>query len=323
MAAGRLIIASPHRYPDLARLWLRAVARELVPAFTGAGLDVEVVIYCDSGPDGFLPAHFPDVRREAPGPRARDFIEFYDAALAYDCDYLFFLDADVFFLDGSWPAAHLGRFEDPAVAAVSFLQRPDLPGSVYALLCRRSAYLELSPPVLACGYERPADWPDAVHRDPGEQAAIRLQALGRRIVHTGVSGMDARVADFHGTTNLRISRELFGRIIGTARFEDLVAEHRYFAKAACDNALLGALYRALFGEPFAPGEDGTDLGGSLTVAATRRALGRFRDAQTVAELRAHLDRSERAVARLAAREPIAITLPQLRPEGWRWNPAGT
>jgi hypothetical protein len=133
--------------------------------------------------------------------------------------------------------------------------------------------------------------------------------------------MDTRVADFHGTTNLRISRELFGRVIGAERFEAFVAEHRYFAKAACDNALLGALYRALFGAPFAPGDDGSDLGGSLTVEATRRALGRFRDARTLVELQAHLERSERAISRLAAREPIAVTRPSLRPEDWPDGPA--
>jgi hypothetical protein len=319
-AARRLIIASPHRYPDLARLWHRTVARELAPAFRDVGLDVEIVIFCDSGPEGFLQSRFPGVRLTPPGPTARDFIEFYDAALGYDCDYLFFIDADVFFLDGTWAAGHLGQFADPGVAAVSFLTRPDLPGSAYALLCRRSDYLVLTPPVLACCYERPEDWPDAVHRDPCERAAIRLESLGKRIVLSSASAMDARVADFHGTTNLRVSREMFGRTIGTERFEALVAEHRYFAKAACDNALLGCFSQALFGEPFAPGDDGTPLGGSLTVEATRRALRQFRDAMIRAELQAHLGRSERSVARLAARERIVFTPPLLRPEDWPIGP---
>jgi hypothetical protein len=50
----RLLIASPHRYPDLARLWHRFVTREIVPAFARLGLTVEVNIFCDANAGRFL-----------------------------------------------------------------------------------------------------------------------------------------------------------------------------------------------------------------------------------------------------------------------------
>ena len=314
MSRPRMIITSPHRYPDLARLWHRSVTRELVPAFGRAGLDPEVVIFRDGHADEFDPALFPGATLDAVRPEARDFIEYYDAMLACNCDYLFFLDADVFFLDGDWPASSIPRFDEPAVAAVSFLEHPNRVGTVYALLCRRSAYVELPMPVMACGYENLADWPRAIHHDPGDLAAIRLQAMGKRIVRIGQGTAPPPLAGFQGTTNIRASREIFGRVIGDERFEALISEHPYLAKAACDNALLGALYRAVFGENFAAGDDGEHLGASLTVAAIRRVLGGWSDPGTREDLRRHLDGSEQAILRLAARERVDLELPPIRPE---------
>ncbi len=316
----RVIIGSPHRYADLARLWYRWVARDLVPAFERAGYEVEVVIFRDDHAESFVPEWYPGARLDAVRPEARDFIEFYDAMLAVECDFLFFLDADVFLQDVAWVSSYLSHFDDPTVAAVSFMNRPDRAGPVYALLCRRSAYLELEPPVMACCFERMEDWPNAAHRDPGDRAADRLQAIGKRIVRAGDEALDTRLAGFQGTTNIRASREIFGRVIGAERFEALMGEHVYFARAACDNILLGAYYQALYGTPFAPGEDGTPLGESLTVEATRRVLASYSDPRDQANLQAYLDRSERAIARMAAREPIALTWPELRPESWRGGP---
>ena len=44
----RLVIGSTHRYADLARLWHRWVTRDLVPAFTRSGFEVEVNIFRDA-----------------------------------------------------------------------------------------------------------------------------------------------------------------------------------------------------------------------------------------------------------------------------------
>ena len=45
----RVVIASPHRHADLARLWHRSIARDLAPALARVGLDVDVTIFCDAG----------------------------------------------------------------------------------------------------------------------------------------------------------------------------------------------------------------------------------------------------------------------------------
>src|ERR1700739_75583 len=118
---SRLLIASPHRYPDLARLWHRFVMRELAPAFVRLRLTVEVNIFCDANADHFSPDLFPGVRFSRSGPGMRDFMEFYDATLNAPCDFLLFLDADTFILDGEWASSYFSRFEDPHVAAVSFV----------------------------------------------------------------------------------------------------------------------------------------------------------------------------------------------------------
>ena len=109
-------------------------------------------IYCDSGADHFPGDWFPRAELMGPNPAARDFVEFYDAALRFESDYVFFVDADVFFTDASIVSRYLSAFDDPNIAAVSFLKRAVLPG-VYALLCRRESYLTLGPGALAATYE--------------------------------------------------------------------------------------------------------------------------------------------------------------------------
>lgn len=313
----RVIIASPHRHPDLARLWHRSIARDLVPALTRVGLEVDVTIFCDAGTAGFDPRHFPGVRLESPRAGARDFIEFYDSALGYACDYLFFIDADVFLLDGAWPAGYFAAFDAPEVSAVSLLHRPELPGSIYALICRREDYRRLAPPVLPAYWDALDAWPRSIHRDPGAMAARRLAASGKKIVMASPAEMDAHLTDFHGTTNLRVSRESFAPLIGDAQFEALIAAKAYFARGAYDNILLGWLYERVFGAPFAPGAHGEPLAGSVTVAALRRILGEVRDPALQQRIAASYARSERAIARLAAREGIALDLPDVLPGDWR------
>ncbi|HET9228091.1 MAG TPA: hypothetical protein VFR31_15555 [Thermoanaerobaculia bacterium] len=312
----RIVVASPHRYPDLARLWYRFVSRDLVPALEKTGAQVEVVIFRDAHAEEFDPAWFPGAELEAPGQGVRDFLEFYDAALALDSDYLFLLDADLFILDADWAAAWTACFADPRVAAVSLLRRGDEPG-VYALLCRSEHYRTLRKPVFAPAYENLDNARNTVNRQPGDIAARRLREQGKLIVYADPADAEERLADFHGTTVIRASREVFGHLMDLRGFEELVSRKRYFAMGAYDNVLLGALYHALFHEPFAPGPNGEPLDGSVTAEAVRRELGQVMDADLKDILSAYFDRSDAAILRLAAHEGIDFELPALRPESWR------
>lgn len=312
----KVVVASAHRYQDLARLWLRSVSRDVVPALRAAGADVEILVFCDANPEAFDPRHFPGATLLSPGPGARDFLEFYDAALARESDILFLLDADVFVLDGEWVASFLGRFVDPTVVAVSLLRRRDQPG-VYALLARTSAYRALPAPALAPSYEGLGS-PAAVNRQPGDRAAIALRAQGLTILDVPASNAVGRVSDFHGTTVIRASREIFGGLLGP-RFDALLAEKPYFAMGAYDNLLLGTLYRDVFGSPFAPGDGGEHLARSATEDTLRAAVARMTDLTSVARFLANADRSNRAAAGLFAREGLQFSPPRLLPFARTWE----
>lgn len=312
----RVVLASAHRYADLARLWHRFAARDLVPALREAGADVEIVLFRDAGPQAFDPRDFPGATLLAPGPGARDFLEFYEAALGREGDVLFLLDADLFVLDGAWAASFLERFGDPSIAAVSLLRRTEQPG-VYALLARSSAYRELPAPVFAPSYEAPGT-PAAVNRQPGDRAARQIRARGLTILDVPASEAEGRVSDFHGTTVLRASREVFGEALG-ARFDGLLAEKPYFAMGAYDNLLLGTLFRALFGRAFAPDASGVHLAGSATEDALRAALARITDRTALARFLAYADRSDRAAAALFAREGIRFEPPRLVRRARTWE----
>jgi hypothetical protein len=310
----KVVVASGHRYPDLARLWFRSVARDLIPALKGAGADVEVLLFRDTTPEGFEPTYFPGATLLAPCFEALDFIAFYDAALERPGDILFLLDADVFVLDGHWVASLLGHFEDPTVAAVSLLRRTEQPG-VFALLARCEAYRALPAPVLAPSYEGLERWPRAVNRQPGDRAAMALRARGKKIVEVSPAAAASRLADFHGTTVVRASREIFGGLLGL-RFDALFAEKPYFAMGAYDNLLLGSLFRAVFGAPFAAAPGGAHLSGSATPEDLRDALAKIHDRTLFARLVAYFERSDRALTRLAAREgltPGALQVPRVLP----------
>lgn len=312
----RVILASAHRYADLARLWHRFAFRDLVPALRAAGAEVEVVIFRDAAPDAFDARDFPGATLLAPGPGARDFLEFYDAALRREGDVLFLLDADLFVLDGAWAASFLSRFADPAVAAVSLLRRSEQPG-VYALLARTAAYRELPAPVFAPSYEAPGA-PGPVNRQPGDRAALALRAGGRTILDVPASEAAGRVADFHGTTVIRASREVFGASLGP-RFDALLSEKPYFAMGAYDNLLLGALHRTLYGAAFAPDAEGVHLGGSATEETLRSALARVSDRTVLSRFLAYADRSNRAAAGLFAREGLPFAPPRLLPRPRAWE----
>lgn len=303
----KLTIASAHRYPDLARLWYRSVKTELLPALSRSGAETEVVLFRDASPASFPSRWFEGATLDAPRDGARDFLEFYDAVLEREAEVVLLLDADVFVLDGGWLTSYLPRLADQRLAAVSFLRRTAQPG-VYALLFERDAYRSLSPPVFAPSYENPGDPSRAVNRQPGDRAALALRAAGREILDVAPDEAGPRIADFHGTTVLRVSRETLQPYLGS-RFEELIATKPYFAMGAYDNLLLGTLYRALYGEPFAAGRDGRHLSASASPETLRAVLSRARSWTALSRLVAYFDRSDLAFARLSARLGIPAAAP--------------
>ncbi len=304
----RLLIASPHRYADLARLWHRFALHELVPAFARLGLEIEVHIFCDANACQFTPGLFPGVVLSESGPGMRDFIEFYDATLRKDFDFIFFVDADIFFLDGNWASSYFKTFNEPNVAAVSFVPRKSLP-AIFALLCRGEMYRKLPSPVFACRYEFPEIWPDGTNLQPGDFARIELRRKGKRIVNVNANESSNHVASFRSTTGIRSTREHFLRSAGEEAFEKCVAQNRAYIAAAYDNILLAALYERLFGEPFALDSSGTALAGSMTATELRRVLNNVRDPEQIRKLELDFQRSERAISAMSAREGVPLSLP--------------
>lgn len=307
----RLVLASPHRYADLARLWYRFVRRELCPAFHRIGIRLQVHIFCDAGVDDFTPDAFPDVVFSRPGPGMRDFIEFYDAALREPCEFLFFADADVFFLDGEWVKSHLASFNDPSVAAVSFVPRTGTP-AIFALLCRADAYRGLQQPVFACRYEFPEIWPNGVNLQPGDFAARELSQQGKRIINLDADQSSKYIAMFRSTTGLRTTREQITRASGLQAFYVFFGRNPACIAAAYDNLLLAALYERIFSEPFAADGSGTPLRGSATLAELNAALDNLHDEQELEKLAGKFRLSEQAISQMAARERVELVLPNLK-----------
>ncbi len=307
-----LLIASPHRYPDLARLWHRFVMRELAPAFARLHQEEEVNIFCDANADQFSPHLFPGVRFSGSGPGIRDFTEFYDATLHSPCDFSLFLDADTFFLDGDWACSHFEAFNDPRVAAISFVPRKGTP-AMFALLCRAKSYRALPAPVLACRYEFPEDWPHGVNLQPGDFAARELIRDGWIIINLNPDESSQHIANFRSTTGLRTSREHITSAAGEQIFQQWVAQDPACIVAAYDNVLLGCLYESLFREPFAPDPAGTPLGGSMTVVELQRVLKGVRDAKQLESLRERFQQSRQTILRMAAREGIELSIPSVLP----------
>lgn len=312
MHMQRLVIASPHRYADLCRLWHRWVMRDVVPAFMRAGLDVQVKIFRDTNAAQFTSKLFPGVTFLDNGPGMRDHNEFCDGALGIDCDFLFFLDSDAFFFEAEWAVRHFKAFEDPNVAAVSLVPRNGRP-AVFATICRITTYRDLPAPVFACRYEFPKDWPHGVGLENGDAATRELIKKGKTIVNVSMEESSEHIANFRSSTALRATREFFTRAAGEEAFDEFVARHRAFVVPAHDNVLLGCLYEAIFGEPFAPDAAGTPLGGSVTLADLRRAVENINDAQDLERLRARFQRSRQAMLRMAAREGVEVAIPWVLP----------
>jgi hypothetical protein len=310
---SRLLIASPHRYPDLARLWHRFVVRELAPAFSRLRLTVEVNIFCDANADQFLQHLFPGIRFTYSGPRMRDFMEFYDATLNAPCDFVLFLDADTFLLDGDWACAYFEAFTDPRVAALSFVPRKGAP-AIFALLCRAESYRALPAPALACRYEFPKNWPQGVNLQPGDFAARELVKDGKIVINVDVDESSRHTVNFRGTTGLRSSREHTTRAAGEQMFLQSVAQYPAYLIAAYDNVLLGCLYESLYHEPFAPDPAGRPLGASVTIAELRHALKEVRDVKQLEWLRERFQQSHRNILRMAAREGVELSIPSVLPD---------
>jgi hypothetical protein len=168
---------------------------------------------------------------------------------------------------------------------------------------------------LAAAYENLDKWPDAVNRGPGENAAIALQQCGKTILNASALA-SSKIADFHGTTVIRASREMFAAEIGEEEFQSLISRKRYFLMGAYDNALLANAYERIFGDTFAPGENGESLGGSFTVPALRKALGKVEDDGKRTRLAEYFKRSDRAILRLTEMEGMDYIFPDALPDGW-------
>ena len=226
----KVVLATAHRYPDLARLWFRSVARDLVPALRGAGAAVEVLLFRDATPKGFEPRSFPGATLVAPSVEALDAVEFYETALTRPGDVLFLLDSGVFVTDGEWAASLLGHFEDLTVAGVSLLRRAGQAGG-FALLARTEMYRTLTASVFAPSFEALERWPHAIYRQPGERAAMALRARGKRIVEVSSAAAAPHLADFSGVAAMRTAREVYGTLLGP-RFETLLVEKQALAAGA-------------------------------------------------------------------------------------------
>jgi hypothetical protein len=310
----RLVIGSPHRYGDLARIWYRWVARDVVPAFEAVGLEVEVHIFRDANSEQFTTELFPGVRFWDNGAGMRDHMEYYDAALqSADCDFLLFLDSDTFFFDAEWAARHFAAFADPKVAAVSLMPRNGRP-AMFALLCRTASYRALPPPAFACRYEFPDIWPNGKELEVGDYAARELATRGQVIVNISAEEALRNIANFRSSTALRATKESIVHEMGEQGFERCVVEHRAYTVPAFDNVLLGCLYQALFAEPFAASSAGVHLGGSVTVDALRRATRTIQDREELERLRARFGQSERHILRMAERERVQVSIPSVLPD---------
>ena len=106
----------------------------------------------------------------------------------------------------NWAASYFSRFDDPRVAAVSFVPRAGEP-AIFALLCRVESYRASSSPALACRYEFPEIWPNGVNPQPGDVAARELAKAGKIIVNIGEEESLRHVVNFRSTTGVRSSRE--------------------------------------------------------------------------------------------------------------------
>lgn len=299
---ARVLIASPHLYGDLARLWYRGVKRHLIPALEAQGLKVDVLIFCDN--DLFPSEWFAGATLWQAGKQAMDFIHFYDVCLGQPYEYLFFMDADIFFIQSEPLIPYLQRRDDTDFAAISFLQDDALPGSIYALFAKREVYAQLPSPAFAARYDNAKKWPFNTHYDPGAYAAKILREQGAKII-VGQSPREFLV-DFHGTTNLRITLEMLGRNTNSEVFH-YIQNKNYFLQAAYDNILLAILYKAVTGDDFA-----AEGGPSFSLDILNSLLLKVVEEKDIKTLHKVFSLSNRAVLTLAEQENVEIKLPNIQ-----------
>jgi hypothetical protein len=237
-------------------------------------------------------------------------MEFYDATLKHDSDFILYMDSDTFFLDGEWVAAHFAAAQhDPRVAAISFVPRKGIP-AIFALCCRVETYRTLQEPIFACRYEFPHQWPHGTNPQPGDVAARTLTSRGHTIVNIGAEESRQHIANFRSVTGIRATREQISHAVGDQMFLKLAVD-RGLLIAAYDNALLACLYEELFHEPFAADSQVTALGSSLTWPELTSAIAAIRDEKLLAELRTRFALSRQSILRLAAREAVSLDVPEL------------
>jgi hypothetical protein len=132
---------------------------------------------------------------------------------------------------------------------------------------------------------------------------------GRKIVAVSLDESSQYTANFRSSTALRATRESITAAAGESAFDECFNRHPAYIVPAHDNVLLGCLYEAVFGEPFAPDRSGKALGGSVTLADLTRVLATIRAADEIARLRERFRRSQHAILRMAAREGVDIVIP--------------
>ncbi len=138
------------------------------------------------------------------------------------------------------------------MAGVSLLRRTGQAG-VFALLARREVYRTLTAPVFAPSFEALERWPHAIYRQPGERAAMALRARGKRIVEVSSAAAAPHLADFSGADRDADRARGVRQPPRPALRDAPRGKAGPFAAGAYDNILLGALFRAVFGAPYADG----------------------------------------------------------------------
>jgi hypothetical protein len=126
-------------------------------------------------------------------------MEFYDATFHAQSDFLLFLDADTFLVDGNWASSYFAAFDNPKVAAVSFVPRRGA-AAIFDLLCRAESFRALPPPALACcmSFLRIGHMEPICNRE--SFLARELIKSGKIIVNIAGDESSRNAANFRGTT---------------------------------------------------------------------------------------------------------------------------
>lgn len=228
---------------DLARLWLACLRRAL------PGPDVHVILYDDSGRGALRDDLLPGAAVIGPAAGRRDFQEAYnDALLRAGTPLLVLADTDVFWTSTELAGRLVGRFADPAVAAVSLVSRAAGQGhGTFAVALRTSAYREALADVpdgfFPCvDGEKEGPPPGRWHGHDTGDLLMRAVAARGGVVDLLDSG--SRLARFDALTNTFLLRELGGEraLLALARGD------AYLREGCLGNLALRATYARLHPE---------------------------------------------------------------------------